>query len=81
MPAPRTFHLTRHLKLRVDQRELSVDSLKDVIKCPDWRHQQRRGEHGGFVYRFEKTVFEGKTLVVVAEVKKSECWIISGFFI
>jgi len=72
------FYLTWHVKRRIDQRVLSVESLKDVIKCPDWRHQQRRGEHGGFVYRFEKTV-KGKTLVVAAELKKSECWIITAY--
>ena len=76
---PIRFHLTEHLKRRVDQRGLSVEALKSVIRYPDWQHQQRRGEHGGFVYRFEKTV-QGKTLVVAAEVKKSDCWIVTAFF-
>lgn len=79
MPSPKTFHLTSHLKRRVEQRELSVDPIKDVINYPDHKHQQRRGEHGGFVYLFEKTV-EGKTLLVCAELKKSECWIITAYY-
>lgn len=56
-----------------------MESLKDVIRSPQWRHLQRRGDHGGFVYRFEKTAAD-KTLVVVAELKKSECWIVTAFY-
>lgn len=53
--------------------------MQDVVKYPDKKNQQIRGSNGGFVYKFSKTI-DGKTLVVIAEVKKSECWLISGFY-
>ncbi len=53
--------------------------MKDVVKYHDTRKQQYRGEHGGFVYRFSKST-DDMTLVVVAEVKKGECWLISAFY-
>ena len=52
--------------------------MKDVVNYPDKMIQQYSGNHGGFVYRFSKTVGQ-KTLVVVAEVKKSEAWLMTGF--
>jgi len=42
------------------------------------RAQHRRGEHGGFVYEFVRES-EGETLTVIAEVKKTECWLITGW--
>jgi hypothetical protein len=73
------FHLTTHAERRINERGLSVEALKDVIKYHDHVDQQARGTHGGFMYRFQKTV-DGKTLVVAAEVKKDECWIATGYY-
>lgn len=53
--------------------------MKDVINYHEKKVQQYKGNHGGFVYRFEKTV-DGKTLIVVAEVKKAEAWLVSCFY-
>ena len=52
--------------------------MKDVVNYHDKKTQQYRGNHGGFVYRFEKMV-DGKKLIIVAEVKKSEAWLVSCF--
>lgn len=57
-----------------------LDEMKSVIHYHDHKEQQYRGNHGGFVYRFEKTV-DSKRLVVVAEIWKSEAWILTGFYI
>jgi len=49
------------------------------VNYPDKKQQQHKGKHNGFVNKFEKTV-DGKTLVVIAETKKTEAWLISGWF-
>lgn len=53
--------------------------MKDTICQHDRRMQHRRGEHGGFVYEFHRHG-GGKKLVVIAEVKKHECWLITGYY-
>ena len=53
--------------------------MKAVVRYHDKRLQQYRGEHGGFVYRFSEIAGEN-TLVVVAEIKNHECWLISAFY-
>ena len=73
-----TWHTTAHGLNRVFQRGLVLDDMKAVVNSPDRKQQQRKGRHGGFVYLFEKEV-DSKTLSVVAEIKKSEAWLISGW--
>ena len=65
------FHTTRHEALRVSERELSVENMT--------RNKTWAGTHGGTVRKFRKTV-EPKTLVVVAEIKGKDCWLLTGFF-
>ena len=72
------FHFTTHCCLRAEQRALSHDEIRDVITYHEHKAQQYRGEHGGFVYKFSKTVDAAK-LIVIAEVKKAECWPISSW--
>jgi len=52
--------------------------MKQIVKYPDKKKQQYKGNHGGFVYKFEKTV-DCECIAVIAEVKKHECWLISVF--
>lgn len=78
MPAS-TFHTTRHAELRIEQRGLSLEALRNLVNSSDRREDMGRGQHGGIVYRFEKTV-DGQTLICVAECKKAECWIITGYY-
>ena len=40
---------------------------------------KRKGNHGGFIWLFSRA-FESKVLVVVAEIKGNECWIITGYW-
>jgi len=72
------FHFTTHCKLRAEQRALSHEEIRDVINYHERKAQQYRGEHGGFVTKFEKTVNAVK-LIVIAEVKKAQCWPISSW--
>jgi hypothetical protein len=75
---PLRFHATRHQSLRVDERNLSLENMKNVVRYPDNTQRQRPGNHGGVISRYTKTV-EDETLVVVAEVKGNDCWLLTGF--
>lgn len=57
---------------------MSVQDMQDVVKYHGLKQQQCRGEHGGFVYKFSKNA-GSVVLIVIAEVKKQECWLISGW--
>ncbi len=76
----KTFHDSTHARQRSRERSIPLEAMKDVVRYPRSKTQQYRGAHGGFVYKFKKTV-GGETLAVVAEIKKSECWLISGFYV
>ena len=76
----KTFHDSTHARQRSRERRISLDAMKEVVKYHESKTQQYRGDHGGFVHKFKKTV-DGRTLAVVAEVKKGECWLISGFYV
>ena len=78
VPAYR-FHQTKHQALRVSERDLSFENMKNVVCYPDESSFLRKGLHGGRISKFRKTV-EGRTLVVVAEIKGKECWLLTGFF-
>ncbi len=78
MPAYR-FHQTKHQALRVSERDLSFEDMKNVVGYPDSSQFMRNGIHGGRVSKFRKTV-DGRTLVVVAEINGKECWLLTGFF-
>ena len=60
------------------ERGLSLDAMKDVVKYPQQRQRQERGEHGGIVFRFSKKRGQAK-MTVVAEIKGQDCWLISGW--
>jgi hypothetical protein len=53
--------------------------MRDVVNYATTKTQQYRGNHGGMVYRFSKCL-DSDTLVVIAEVKKDEAWIVSCFY-
>jgi len=72
------FHTTTHGINRVFERGLSLEAMKNVVNYHDKKQQQCRGKHKGHVYKFEKTE-DSKTLVVIAEIKKTEAWLISGW--
>jgi hypothetical protein len=60
-------------------RSLSSENIKNVVNYPDKQTKVNRpGRNGGKVYTFEKTV-DGTTLKVVAEIKGSECWLMTAY--
>jgi len=75
------FHDTAHLEKRARERGFSVEQAKvtvndasSILKTPI-----RKGNHGGLIQLFFRA-FESRILVVVAEVKQNECWIITGYW-
>jgi hypothetical protein len=59
---------------RVEQAMLTIDQPGSILKTP-----VRKGNHGGFIWLFFRA-FESRILVVVAETKGNECWIITGYW-
>jgi hypothetical protein len=76
----RKFNDITHAGIRSRERGISFEDMKNSIQYHDNRKQQYRGNHGGMVFKFKKTVGD-KTMAVVAEVKHDECWILTGFFV
>ena len=75
-----TFYDSSHARQRSRERNIPLNAMMDVVKNHQSKTQQYRGNHGGVVFKFIRSV-DGKTLAVVAEVKKGECWLISGFYV
>jgi hypothetical protein len=78
MPPIKNFYITTHMLQRIAERGLSLAELKMVVNNPDRQRQQYKGDNGGFVYKFEKEI-NGEKIVAIAEVKASDCWLISGW--
>jgi hypothetical protein len=75
------FHDTAHVEKRarergfaVEQAILTVNGPASILKAPP-----RKGNHGGLIWLFFR-LFESRILVVVAEVRNNECWIITGYW-
>ena len=75
------FHDTSHVERRARERGFTVDQAMLAINDPGsiLKTPPRRGNHGGMLWLFFRQ-FEGRTLVVVAEIKLNECWIITGYW-
>ena len=64
--------------MRARERALNFEEMRQVVNYHDKKRQQSRGAHGGFIYKYEKSA-DGVNLVVVAESKKNEHWLITGW--
>jgi len=78
---PYEFHDTVHVEnrarergFRLEQAMLTINEPASILKTPP-----RRGNHGGMIWLFFRP-FENRVLVVVAETKSHECWIITGYW-
>lgn len=73
------FHNSLHFLQRYELRDLSLENVKNVVRYPDSKRKlKNRPLHGGHVCMFEKTV-DCVTLKVVAEIKDSDCWLITSY--
>ncbi|HEY5744048.1 MAG TPA: DUF4258 domain-containing protein [Terrimicrobiaceae bacterium] len=75
------FHETSHLFARAAERGFSVEQAIETVKAPSSvvKNPLNKGNHGGLIRLFFRS-YGGKVLVVVAEVRKHECWIITGYW-
>lgn len=75
------FHDTAHVEKRARERRFSVGQAILTVNEPGsiLKTPPRKGNHGGFIWLFFR-LFESRILVVVAEVKDNECWIITGYW-
>ena len=73
------FHETSHLFARAAARGFTVEQAIGAVKAPlsVMRNPQNKGNHGGLIRLFFRA-YGDKVLVVVAEIKRHECWIITG---
>jgi hypothetical protein len=73
------FHVTKHFALRLAERDISIEFAKSVVIYSQETSVLRRGRHKGTVKKYRKTV-DGRTLVVVAEMKSKECWFLTAYY-
>jgi len=75
------FHDTTHVGKRSSERGFTVAQALETVNHPSriLKHPPRRGNHGGLIWLFFRA-YGSRVLVVVAEIKKNECWIITGFW-
>jgi len=79
LSAPRNFIVTAHAQKRAAERNITRADFIETILKPDRKRNQRRGEHGGIVYLFERR-FGAKELHISAELFKSDCFFITGYW-
>jgi hypothetical protein len=72
------FHGTRHAAQRLAERAISEEDLKAVVRSPASREDLRPGRHGGTIRKLRKG--NGRTLVVVAELKGQEVWLLTAYY-
>jgi len=60
------------------ERNLNGEDVKAVVRSPA-ETKVLKGRNGGKVIRFKKTA-GGKTLVVIAEIRHEECWIMTAYY-
>lgn len=68
-----------HAKARALQRGIDPSEIEEAVQFSDNRKQGVRGPHKGFQYECRKEIGE-RTLIVIAEIFKSDCWIITGYW-
>jgi len=73
------FHVTRHQALRLAERNLSLENLKNVVHYADSVKPLSRGHHGGQLKKFYKSA-DNRTLVVVAKIKGADYWLATGYY-
>ncbi len=72
------FHITKHEAERLDLRNISWEEVKSVVCSHDRKQDEGRGRNGGRVWKFFK-MRKSLALVVVAEIKKSERWVVTSY--
>ena len=73
------FYVTAHAQQRSLERDLSLELMENVIEIHTARREVRRpGVNGGIVYQFTRASAD-ETITVIAEVRKTECWLVTAY--
>lgn len=75
------FENTRHVAQRAAEREFTLEQALETVNEPTriLKVPPRKGNHGGWIWLFFRG-YGGRVLVIVAEVKKNACWLITGYW-
>lgn len=76
---PKKFIVTAHAQKRAHERGISKEYFLEAITKPDNQIKQVRGDQGGIVYLFVKKI-EQRELTIVAEILKTDCFFITGYW-
>ena len=74
-------HDTVHVEKRTKERGFTFEQAIETVNEPTsiLKVPPRRGNHGGMIWLFNRD-FAGRVLIIVAETKNHECWIITGYW-
>lgn len=61
------------------ERGLKLEDIKAVVRSPHSKGDLGKGPHGGVKRKFWKSA-GGRTMIVVAEIKADECWLVTGYY-
>lgn len=75
------FHDTAHAEKRARERGFTLEEAMVTVNEPSsiLKTPPRRGNQGGMIWLFFRK-FASRVLVVVAETKNHECWILTGYW-
>ena len=63
---------------RMAERGISLEDAKNVVCYASKEKRLQKGPNGGILSKFKKT--DGKTLVVLAEIRNNNCWLATAYY-
>ena len=72
------FHISKHFALRVAERGLSIEHIKNVVNYSREAEDLNVGKNGGKLKKFRKS--NGRTIIVIAEIKNQDCWLATAYY-
>jgi hypothetical protein len=63
---------------RTSERSIVDAEVEEVVKTGAVIHTNQRGVHGGLKRLYKKFV-AGRVVVVVAEIRQKDCWVITTY--
>lgn len=73
------FHISRHCALRLSERSIMLECVKNVVCYAEQEKRLQSGSNGGVLKMFTKTD-AGRKLIVIAEIKNSNCWLTTAYY-
>ena len=72
------YHISKHHAARLELRGISQEDVKSVIQYGEKQPAPGIPRHSGRIYKIRKTVGLN-TLIVIVEIKREECWLITTY--